>query len=382
MPVNLKSVAENYTMYFRTFKIDPHTRVSPVGGAHTLCVGGDAAVFAVVAAAIFMVGCGGQSKKDDGRVAAGAETPGTRYPSPWDKPILREEAAKRPAPKATADQPSDGAWASLLDAAGLSAAGVGVPGAADTGPARSARGVERVGPAPVDVPVVRASRNEWSIVIASFDKERGGPLASEMLRQVQRVSGLSGAYLEERGKALVIGYGRYSDAASARRELDRLRDIVVENERPFRAAVLAPPVFDAIAGSIPEYDLRNAKAMFGKGAAYTLQVGVYGKPGGATATEKEMAEFRAAAERAVVELRREGEEAFYFHGPRRSMVTVGVFSVDEYDANDASRESPRLTLLRQKYPYNLENGAGIRRRRPGQAEARIDPSFIVMVPGG
>ena len=382
MPVNLKSVAENYTMYFRTFNIDSHTRVSPVGGARTLCVGGGAAVFAALAAAIFMAGCGGQAQKDDGRAAAGQEPPGTRYASPWDKPILREDAAKRPVPKATADQPSDGAWASLLEAAGLSAAGVAVPGMADTGPERSARGVERVGPAPVDVPVVRASRNEWSIVIASFDKERGGPLASEMLRQVQRVSGLSGAYLEERGKALVIGYGRYSDAPSARRELDRLRDIVVENDRPFRAAVLAPPVFDAIAGSIPEHDLRNAKAMFGKGAAYTLQVGVYGKPGGAAATEKEMAEFRAAAERAGVDLRREGEEAFYFHGPRRSMVTVGVFSMDEYDANDASRESPRLTALRQKYPYNLENGAGIRRRRPGQAEARIDPSFIVLVPGG
>jgi hypothetical protein len=336
---------------------------------------GMGAVMGVVA------GCGGKEKVEE--AAPGQVSSGQRYVSPWDKPIAGAETAKAPTPKLT-EAASDGAWSSLLEAAGISAAGVGLPGgmgAAAEGPARG-QGLERIAPVPLDVPVVAASRNEWSIVIASFEKQRGGAQAAAMLRQVQRVPGLAGAYLEERGKALVIGFGRYNDAGSARRELDKIREMVVEGDRPFRAAALAPPVFEAIAGSIPDHDLRNVKTIFGKDALYTLQVGVYGKSGGADATQKEMAEFRAAAERAVVDLRREGEEAFYYHGPRRSMVTVGVFTAQEYDANDSSRESPRLTVLREKYPYNLENGAGIRRKRPGQTEARIDPSFIVMVPGG
>lgn len=229
----------------------------------------------------------------------------------------------------------------------------------------------------------------WSIVIVAFVGDDAGARAEQGLHKVRVVGGLADAYLERRGAAVVIAYGRYDDASDARAadDLRRIQSMRIDNQTPFDGAILAPPSPERLSGSLPELDLRNAVALFGKERAlYTLQVAIYGKPDRSAATPEEIAEFRHAAEDAAVILRREGELAFYYHAPERSTVTVGVFGQSDYDpVNTPGIESDPLRSARERHPLNLVNGQAIREKIHGVKENdprahRLQPSFLVAVP--
>jgi len=221
----------------------------------------------------------------------------------------------------------------------------------------------------------------WSIVLASFHTESAAT-AAETLKRFQSIPGLERAYVELRGKAIVIAFGSYTSGSqdAAQRDLQRLRQLEFRGEHPFDSAVLSPPPFSGIAGTIPEYDLASVRQRYGAKALYTLQIAVYEAAPGKEPTPAELQEVRLSAEQAAVEFRREGELAFYYHGQRRSMVTLGVFGDDDYDVQHPEKEHPRLTILRQKYPYNLVNGATLLVRTRGQTKATEQPSFVVSIP--
>lgn len=230
----------------------------------------------------------------------------------------------------------------------------------------------------------------WSVVIESFRGDKAEEESRDGLQKLRTETGLTDAYLEQRGPAIVIAFGRYADGASkeAKAGLERVRntEVVISNvkTKPFANAFLAPPA--TIPGTIPEYDLRQAKKLNGDWVIYTLQIGAYtrrDKP----PTAEELAEFRKTAEQAVGMLRHEGEQAYYYHGPTGSMVTVGLFGKEDFDPQTPGVESATLRVLRKRYPYNLYNGAGMHERikvttKTGkQAEAdRMQPSALVVVP--
>lgn len=230
----------------------------------------------------------------------------------------------------------------------------------------------------------------WTIVIAAHRGQTQDALARQTLERVRSFGQLPEAYLERRGEATVLAFGRYTGPGDprAQADLERIKSIQIDGQRPFAGAVLAPPE-DIIGGTIPEYDLRNAKTLHGGWALYTLQVGVYSREGGKPPTPQELAEFRKAAEQAAAQLRREGQQAFYYHGPHRSMVTIGLFGKDDYsiDPDDSTvTESFALQRLKREFPYNLLNGRGIRQRVKGRPENdpnayEMQPSFLVAVPG-
>jgi len=230
----------------------------------------------------------------------------------------------------------------------------------------------------------------WSIIIAAI-AETEPEIAKWSLEQVQTVGGLPGAFLERRGKRLVVSYGQYSSpgSAEAQRDLAKVRGLEVEGGFPFGGAMLAPPPIESL-GSFPEFDLAGVKDQpGGRRAMYTLQVGIYGRGDGKDVTPAQLAEFRAAAEKAVIELRRQGDEAFYYHGPARSTVTVGLFGDKDYVftrttregsvSTTAPRESFQLTELRKRHPYNLLNGKGIR-TKARDGKATMQPSLVVPIP--
>lgn len=209
----------------------------------------------------------------------------------------------------------------------------------------------------------------WSIEIASFDPD-DRPRAESMLEQVRSIGGLTQAYLERRGRRLVIAYGRYEDpgTAEARSDLDRVRAIEVDDGQPFAGALFSPVIREGIEGSEPHHDLRNARDLFGPRARYTLQIGIYGRDEqGTQPARDELAEYRQLAENAARELRGDGHEAFYFHGASSSSVTVGVF-----DDGDLNPPSALLMQLREEFPNLLLNGHGIRQRIPGRPAGRED----------
>jgi hypothetical protein len=235
----------------------------------------------------------------------------------------------------------------------------------------------------------------WSIIIEAFRGETQEADAAAGLDKVHTLAGLPGAYLDHRGEAVAIAYGHYADPGSkeARSDLDKVRgtQVVLDGKtgKPFSSAFLAPPA--DIHGSRPEYDLRSARKLNGDWALYTLQVGVYSREDRKPATPAEMAEFRKMAEAAVVKLRSEGEQAFYYHGPSRSMVTIGLWGTDDYEEAAPmgfKDRNPALHALRQRFPNNLQNGLGIKQRlrltdpKTGAQviKEQLQPSTLVAVP--
>jgi hypothetical protein len=231
-----------------------------------------------------------------------------------------------------------------------------------------------------------AKEAAWSIVIVAYRGDQRDARAQADLAQVHAQGALRDAYVEDRGDATVIAFGRYASPEDprAQRDLQRIREMEIEGGRPFVGALLTPPA-TANLGTNPLYDLRNVKKTLGGWVVYSLQVGAYGrldKP----ATPDEMAQFRNAAEEAVLQLRREGEQAFYYHGPTMSSVLVGAFGADEFEANPNPLrpplyESPGIRLAKEAFPYNLFNGQAIRDRGP-DGRPRLQPSRLISVPEG
>lgn len=236
----------------------------------------------------------------------------------------------------------------------------------------------------------------WTIVLASFRGEQRAEQAVTAL-EAARAAGLGDALVDRRGEATIVSVGRFDDpsgeAALARLKL--VRELRVAGVRPYLGAFFAPPGGMALSGSRPEYNLASAaRAERARAEAagekapelrYTLQVAVYGRDDlNRDPTEAELAESRKAAEEAAVRLRREGERAYYFHGPRRSMVTIGLWSDDDL-ASASTRDRPgrdenaELTTLRKRFPHNLYNGAGLM-EKSRQGTQRLQPSVLVVLP--
>lgn len=224
----------------------------------------------------------------------------------------------------------------------------------------------------------------WSVVLAPVPPaSRDTPQA--FLDEIHQTTGLTDAFLQDRAGRLVVALGRHPDPTTpeAAADLRRARAVVVAGRKPFAEARLWPPELSEAQAASP-MDLRNARAEYGRDAVYTLQVAIYGRGDNQPATPRQIAEFRRLAEEAAADLRAEGELAFYYHGPERSMVTVGVFAADEHDGSVTPPfESARLREARRKHPHNLLNGQGIRERldgTTGNTVERIQPSLLVNIP--
>lgn len=250
---------------------------------------------------------------------------------------------------------------------------------------------------PIDQPRPEAagtveSASAWSILIVAYQGPSQEANAAQALVNVRTHGGLREAYVERRGEATVVAYGRYPgpDDRQAQADLKRIRSVTIDGGRPFAGAVLVPPPTLYLVGQHPEYDLRTARRDLGDQAMYTLQIGVYKRMDGRQPTPSDIAEFRKAAEQAVIDLRREGVPAFYIHMPESSTVTVGVFGPNDYVLpTDPAREqpyrSPELIKWRERFPHNLVNGATVYSRVPGVPASdprsrRVQESSLVLIP--
>lgn len=213
----------------------------------------------------------------------------------------------------------------------------------------------------------------WVIVLELVPGEDAERAARERIGPISSTLSRTDISLQKRKNGVAIVLGRYDSPQSprAQADLERVRNTVVSGRRPYAGAFLMPPPQENDPGRIPELNLANASRLFGKDALYTLQIGVYESPDKNTA--------KRAAEQAALALRSEGELAFYYHGPNRSMVTVGVFGDRDID-DQRAYVSPALRILRERYPLNLLNGQyPIIEKRPGQPDVK-QPSTLVNIP--
>ena len=214
----------------------------------------------------------------------------------------------------------------------------------------------------------------WSIGLRTFsgpDRDVDAAAAVERLRAADRT--LADAFVEARGDRALVLLGRFASPSSkeASALLDAVRAIRIEGDQPFKTSFFVPPSGRAASN----LDLRTATTQFN--ADSTLQIGAYGRIDRRFPTEKEIAEFRALAEQAARDLRAQGEQAFYFHGPSMSMVTVGALRYDDLEANPGI-----LRSLQERFPHNLLNGAGIREKFTTEAgeDWRMQSSQLVSIP--
>jgi len=197
--------------------------------------------------------------------------------------------------------------------------------------------------------------------------------AREQADRFARQTGLDAFWVADDGDRAVINFGRYTNESEADRDLEQLKRLALAGR--FRPAMVAlVPVDQPDSGETGKYDLRAVDI---PDAIYTLQVGMYDAEYGA--------DFREAAERAAAEYRAAGEEAYFYHGPRQSLVTIGIFG---HPAARVIQEGPNRgqteyhPIIRQQYqskhPYAKHNG----RRVPiDESGERFMPSFLVRIPG-
>jgi len=222
----------------------------------------------------------------------------------------------------------------------------------------------------------------WSIVLT---KAESMAQARQQLAIIREQAGLDDARVEQRPIGLVVVYGDYMgrEDEQAQNDLKRFRAMEVGGARLFESAIITPPTSRELRGSNPRYDLRTVKERFGSGAVYTLQIGVYGRGDYRIPSEEELIEYRRAAEQAVRDLRADGEMAFYYHAPARSMVTVGVFGERDFDATmHPPFQSPQLRAVRERFPNNLLNGQGINEtiRMESGRVTQLQSSQLVAIP--
>ncbi len=135
---------------------------------------------------------------------------------------------------------------------------------------------------------------------------------------------------------------------------------------PVRAVVRDP--------KLKEYDLAQFAGHMGR---YSLQIGFWDE------TYREgRGDFRRAAEEQVMKLRSEGVEAYLFHGPLRSMVTVQLFGEADLirRADGSVLPGPRVAELQERFPYNLANGQPFRLTIFGKQQEDPQPSFVIEMP--
>ncbi len=213
------------------------------------------------------------------------------------------------------------------------------------------------------------------------------PEPAPFIQRLERSTGLRGIEVGDRRGEPILVYGRYTspETRDAQRDLQRVRTIETDGGRPFQGAFFLPPELNAAAtGRKASWDLRNARDLHGPEAIYTLQIGMYARGDNQPTIPEELLEFRRLAERAVEQLRAEGEPAFFYHGPNGSMITIGLYGEADHDpATNPPLESPRLREAREKFPNNLLNGRGVKTRgrtSEGRVVERLQSSRLVAVP--
>lgn len=189
----------------------------------------------------------------------------------------------------------------------------------------------------------------WGLVLEYFTGEGHAERAAIRASAIERQLGRSDVRVRDKRDASVILLGSYAgpDDRDAKRDLAWVHGLEIDGRRPWQMAYLSPPSARSL-GDPNEANLAFARDFFGVEAEFTLQVGVYQSPN--------TSEARRAAEQAAQQLRDQGEEAFYYHGPSWSSVTIGLFGPGDYDEGRGEVLNGEILELQARYPQNLLNG--------------------------
>ena len=247
--------------------------------------------------------------------------------------------------------------------------------ARDTGASVGGKQRERTTRPGDDIPVAQGNVNGWSIPLQRFEGSGRDRNAKTLVAQIKKTDAgqsLPFLWLDDRHGVTTVQCGRYpaANAPEALSALEMVQRIELEQVQPFAGAMVEPlSAADKVA--LDPFDLRGYHGL------YSLQIAVFDPQGGK--------KFRSAAEAYVQQLREAGDKAFYYHGPNRSMVTVGLFHRDEAfitednplsPGTQIDRYSPAVVTLREKFPRNLYNGYTVVEKQGGEVLGDQESALI------
>lgn len=209
----------------------------------------------------------------------------------------------------------------------------------------------------------------WGVELAAFsgrDRQAG---AARLITYLKDKSNITDAWPYDQGNRTLVLRGRFENAGAAEAQelLYQTRQLSIDEQQPFAKAQLTP-YGSAAANAATPSDLQQFAGM----AGYTLQVAVFDAAGGPR--------FREAAEAYCRQLREKNEQAYFYHGPNRSMVTIGLFNdSDLIPQGPVMQYGPRIREIQERFPHNIANGSTIVEKAQGQIIGD-QPSVLVHLP--
>ena len=192
----------------------------------------------------------------------------------------------------------------------------------------------------------RSSRG-YAIELGQYSGTEAFHGVHRLMQSARQEAGLANLWYATSGSDVTVYQGRYKDDDSkeAKAALRKVRSAEVDGEELFAKAKIVK--LGSARGEV--LDPRDLRSLKGKGL-FSMQIGYYDGDYGP--------DFRRAAETAVDVLRDKGEDAYYYHGPHRSMVLLNTWTRAEAFTLEGKvdRYSDAVRQTQKKHPHNVPNG--------------------------
>ncbi len=218
----------------------------------------------------------------------------------------------------------------------------------------------------------RQAPTTYSVQLATFvGPDRQSDVIS-MIRQLRTETELTDLWVADTGEQSLLQIGRFRSPSDldARFALRAARDAKIDGEKLFPNAQVLP-IQTGYGDPGVELDPHDLRQFAGTPDYHTLEVAIFTPANGA---------FRAAAQKLADQLRKKDHDAYFYHGPNASSVTIGLFTRDDWDLVGTTEVyGPRIQALRAEFPDLLVDGEK-RERIEGDPTQGNEPSKIVRVP--
>ncbi len=222
----------------------------------------------------------------------------------------------------------------------------------------------------------KPKEGEWTILLSTIRGAGHVRLGTEGKDEVQQETGWNDLLVVHEAGVSKLYRGSYRSPEDAREDLK-------ESKQYFPQAILIKTPGSDIGPA--EWDLENARG------AYTVCVAIfYNEP------DQDWYLRKQAAVEYCEQLRGEGREAYYFHGPSKSSVTIGSFGeqavreVSQWNENRTQRLTttevvePRIHRIMKEFPYMAVNGRAeivtVPDARTGTAKKVRTRTYVVRIP--
>jgi hypothetical protein len=200
-------------------------------------------------------------------------------------------------------------------------------------------------------PSAAAKKGRFTIVLAQFVEYDREQKAQRLQGRAKQLLNSDDVWFEFDQLRLSVNYGHFQKHKDAQKELQRTRKL-------YPQLGLGPKNLQfCYLKEIPQPDPPAPKDwhIFDSGCAYTLEMAVF-----FNIPDKNYFNRKTDAVEAVKNLRAEGKQAYYLHGPQASWVYVEclaptIFRRTEINGKIVSSLDPLVNALFKKYQYH-ENG--------------------------